>query len=365
VASRAVPGGAAFAGTPEAILRANLWLRTASRVLVRLASFRAAAFHELEKQARAIPWERILAPETPVRFRVTSHQSRLYHTDAIAERLAESISWRLGGADVVSERVAPSDDAPDEDLDGGQLFVVRLARDRCTVSADSSGALLHRRGYRQALAKAPLRETLAAAMLLASDWSGDVPLVDPMCGSGTIPIEGALVARRIAPGLHRSFAFHQWPEMDGALWTRVRDEALAAVRETASAPIRGFDRDAGAIDAARANAERAGVAGDIEFAVRSISALEPGPIPGLLATNPPYGVRVGEAERLRDLYARLGQVARARLAGWRIALLSANERLDRELRLPFAERLRSRNGGIPVRLLVGDVAVTKGSRKRS
>ena len=345
----------------ETIAQANLWLRTASRVIVRVASFRAQAFHELERLARAVPWERFVAAGGTVRFRVTSKKSRLYHTDAIAQRFAEAIEHRLGKVSVIDTAGTEEGDGEgegDEITPRAQLFVIRVVHDQFTVSADSSGALLHRRGYRKAIAKAPLRETLAAAMLMASDWTGSVPLVDPLCGSGTIPIEAALLARRMAPGLRRTFAFLQWPDVDSALWARVRADAAGKALPRALVQIRGSDRDAGAIESARANAERAGVLGDIEFTVASLSTLD-GTVNseriGYVVTNPPYGVRVGQAAKLRDLYARFGQVLRINAPRWRLAILSANPRLDAELHLPLKERLKTQNGGIPVRLLTADV----------
>ena len=353
VTPNAETGGAAFRGPIESIWRANLWLRTASRVLVRVASFRAQAFHELERLARAVPWERYVASGTAVRFRVTSKKSRLYHTGGIAQRVGEAIEHRLGGGIVVGD--SRSDENDEEEVDGPapQLFVIRVSHDVFTVSADSSGALLHQRGYRKAIAKAPLRETLAAAMLLASDWNGSTPLIDPLCGSGTIPIEAALMARRIAPGSSRSFAFEGWPSFDRGRWDALRAEAAEGVLASAGIGIRGSDRDAGAIEAAASNAERAGVTADVDLSVRAVSAIDDcAGGDGLVATNPPYGVRVGEAARLRDLYAKLGQVLRGKCPGWRVALLSANARLEGELRLPLEERLRTRNGGIPVRLMV-------------
>jgi putative N6-adenine-specific DNA methylase len=221
------------------------------------------------------------------------------------------------------------------------------------VSIDTSGALLHRRGYRQAVARAPLRETMAAALLLASGWDGTAPLLDPMCGSGTIPIEGALLARRIAPGARREFAFARWPGFDRARWDALLAAARARELPTSPTPIVGSDRDEGAVAAARANAERAGVAGDVALERRAISAIEPPPGPGWLVGNPPYGKRVGEGDDVRDFYAQLGKVARARLAGWTVALLSPDRALDRQLGLRLEERARTSNGGIPVRVVVG------------
>jgi putative N6-adenine-specific DNA methylase len=228
---------------------------------------------------------------------------------------------------------------------------VRVFRDRFTISADSSGALLHQRGYRLATAKAPLRETLAAAMLLGADWDPARPLVDPFCGSGTIPIEAALLARRIPPGRHRSFAFMHWPGFDGAAWQELLERADAEMLPRAPAPILGADRDAGAIRASRANAERASVAGDITFQQAPLSSLQPPDGPGLLVTNPPYGVRVGEADRLRDLYARFGAILMERFGGWTAVMLSANRSLEGQTRAAWEEIWQTRNGGIPVRLV--------------
>ena len=349
-------GGAAFSGGLEALVRANLWLRTGSRVLVRVAAFRAQAFHELERLARALPWERFLRPGAAVRLRVTSHKSRLYHTGGIAQRLLQAIEHRLGRP---SALVGSGADDHDAEFEEAQLFVIRVAHDGFTVSADSSGALLHRRGYRQAVAKAPLRETLAAAMLLRAGWNGSTALIDPMCGSGTIPIEGALIARRIAPGLSRDFAFSRWPEVHVMVLERERERALSMALPKAPSTILGSDRDPGAIEAAAANAARANVSADVDLSVRPLSAIQAIGDVGVVATNPPYGVRVGEARRLRDLYARLGQLLRSRFAGWDLAVLSADPRLDRELKLALQEELATRNGGIAVRLLVGRVAATR------
>ena len=228
---------------------------------------------------------------------------------------------------------------------------MRFFRDVCTVSADSSGALLHFRGYRQQLAKAPLRETLAAAVLLGAGWSGDTPLTDPMCGSGTIPIEGALIARRMAPGRARTFAFLRWPHTDTKMWNAMLESARAGELPSSPVEIVGADRDAGAITAARANAERAGVAADIVFVKQSISALAAAETAGLVVVNPPYGVRVGDSDALKDLYAQLGNVMRKQRSGSTLGLLSADRALERQTKLPLEERFRTKNGGIPVRLV--------------
>lgn len=440
------PGGVTVDGDLGDVVRANIGLRTASRVLVRVASFKATAFHELERSARRIAWDRFIGA-TPVRVRATCRKSKLYHSDAVAERVlgaiervtgmgdaagfapvahtapaggqvkgakvakggkgakgrsaGESGSFIPAGTNIAAKTVAaraaakktiaaaaekaaarvaseaaakaakgatargnaPGNEGAERDAReegdegaGVQLVVVRLFRDECTISIDSSGALLHRRGYRQATAKAPLRETLAAAMLLGAGWNGDTPLVDPLCGAGTIPIEGALIARRIAPGRARAergdFAIADWPELPrGEIERQVaafRGNELASGR----VPIVGSDRDPGAIEAAVANAERAGVSADVRFVQRVLSAAEPvGEVPGLLVANPPYGVRLNEGADVRNIYAQLGKVAHFSFPGWRVGVLSPDRSLDSQTRLPLRQAFETSNGGIRVRYL--------------
>ena len=330
------PGGVSFRADAALMYRANLELRTATRVLKRVAQFEARTWFELERHAKKIPWDVLLGPEMVPEFEVTSRKSKLYHHRGIAERLE-----RLVGAGHKAEEVEPSRVA---------RFQVRAVRDRFVISADASGDLLHRRGYRLETAKAPLRETLAAAMLLGCGWDGAVPLVDPFCGSGTIPIEAALLARRIPPGLHRRFAFEAWPDFDARLWKQVRADAASRIVPGAPAIV-GSDRDAGAIEASRANAARAGVAENTEFRNVSLTAMDPPPGTGLLLTNPPYGARIGEEKPLRSLYAQLGNVSRTRLPGWRVALLGANPRLEGQVGMTLHEIWRTNNGGIPVHLV--------------
>ena len=344
------PGAVSASLTPRDVMRCNLHLRTASRVLVRLAQFKALTFADVEKHGRRVAWDTVVTSGRRVRFRVTCRKSRLYHSGAVAERLMDALALKVPG-------VVAAGPAGDDDDEGGgeQLFVVRLFRDQVVVSADASGELLHRRGYRKATAKAPLRETLAAAMVLGAGWEGRTPLVDPMCGSGTIAIEAAMLARRMAPGRARSFAFEQWPGHDAALWRTVRALANSAELPAAGVPILASDRDAGAVDAAHANAARAGVAADVVIVQQSLSAVVPPAAPGLVVVNPPYGIRVGDKAPLRNLFAQLGNVVRA-CPGWRLAMLSADRDLERQVQLPFTEAWKSTNGGIPIRLVTTEAA---------
>ena len=345
-------GGIEWRGDLRSVLLANAALRITSRVVVRLASFDARSFAELERHARQIPWSRVVTAGSGVRFRVTCKKSKLYHSDAVAQRLADALTRTVPGVRIEGAE-GSDEDAPDDEA---QLFVVRVLRDRCTVSADTSGALLHRRGYRQATAKAPLRETIAAALIAASGWDAASPLVDPFCGSGTIPVEAALMARGMAPGTMRTFTAERWPGVSRTLGARVRAELAERASPHAPGTIAGFDRDAGAIAAAEANAERAGVSADLTLAVRSLSAAEfPVGSRGWVVTNPPYGVRVGDVDRVRDLWAQLGHVLRDRARGWRVALLSPDLALERQLRIPLHVAATTSNGGIPIRMMVGEV----------
>jgi putative N6-adenine-specific DNA methylase len=350
--------GVSFESDLAGVARANHELRTASRILVRVDEFRASNFHELEKRSARIDWSRWLSPGCEVSLRVTCRKSRLYHSGAVAERVAKELAQASVRVGVPGTGSAA---APAEEWEGegeSQLLVVRLLHDRCTISIDSSGALLHQRGYRLAAGKAPLRETLGAALLLASGWTPGTPLVDPFCGSGTIAIEAAMLARRLAPARNRRFAFERWPGADASMMQRVRRDAAARERPSVDAPIVASDRDAGVIDAARENAERAGVAGDITFVVRAVSSLTvpaSGSTGGAVVTNPPYGVRVGEARTLRNLYARTGDVLRAVCPGWRVAIVVSDRRLPGELRLRLEDRVRTSNGGLPVTFATGEV----------
>lgn len=347
------PAGVSLSLTLTELFRLNCWSRCASRVIVRLASFEARDFATLEKAATRVPWARVVHPGASVRLRVTCKKSRLYHSDAVAERIARGIVGAVSGAQVIG-RARDDEDEDDGEAVPTQLIVVRFDHDRCTISADSSGPLLHRRGWRLAVAKAPLRETLAAGMLAALPWNAEVPLVDPFCGSGTIGIEAALRARDIAPGLSRGFALEGWPEAPTTAYAAERDIARARVKPSVGVPIVLRDRDAGAIEAARANAARAGVPDDLVIEQGALSETDLAAIGdrGVLLTNPPYGQRVSGGADLRGLYARLGDMLRAGGRGWRLGMLVPPDRaLAGQLRLTLAPVLRTTNGGLPVELL--------------
>ena len=376
---RAETGGVAFRGDLQVLYAANLMLRTATRVLVRLGEFHARDFEQLRRRSARLDFESCLRPGAGVRISVSCSHSRLRHTGAVAERVRLAIGDRLGGApppvlltldanEATTSKAArrPRSEAQASEIQPKRpqasaartsepLVLVRLVHDRCVVSIDASGALLHQRGWRKQAGKAPLRETLAAALLLASGWDARSPLADPFCGSGSLAIEAALLARKLAPGRARGFAFMEWPGFDAAQWSRVQAAAEAGSLGRAPA-IHASDRDAGAIAAARANAASAGVATDVELACRAISDFEPPAGTGWIVSNPPYGVRLRGGGDLRDLYARFGAVLRRRCPGWRVALLCSDSRLVRASELALASRASWRNGGLRVEVFTGVVA---------
>jgi putative N6-adenine-specific DNA methylase len=342
--SHTITGGVTFDATSRQLYAANVWSRTATRILVRINRFRARDFAQLELGAAAIDWDAWLPRGRDLTFRVSSARSRLYHTAAIEQRL---------------RRVLHAEDDSRGGEDDGQLVVVRLADDHVTISIDASGHPLYKRGWRLASSKAPLRETLAASMVLAAGWQPDLPLVDPFAGSGTIAIEAALIAAGRAPGAQRAFAFQDWPSFEPGTFASVR-ATVEGDADRAHAPIIARDRDAGAVESTIANAERAGVASRIDARQASISELGDGADAydnaGWIVTNPPYGKRVSKNDDLRDLFARFGNVARESFDGWNVGLLAADARAVGHAGLRLEERFHTRNGGIPVSYVTGRVS---------
>lgn len=336
-------GGINIKGGLDDIYRLNLNLSTVSRLVIRMGTFHAAAFSELEKKSSRLPWEKYLSPGRGISVRATCHKSRLYHSDAVIERVVGAIGLRLGS--IPSHQVS-------KDLEGSenhQLVTVRLLNDECTISLDTSGELLHRRGYRLASAKAPLRENLAAAIIKASGWEKDKPLVDPFCGSGTIPIEAALIALGIPPGKNRKFSFMFWPDFEEQTWNQLINNI--EVISTGKKPIiQGSDRDAGAIAMAQANASRAGVSEFIQFECKAVSAISPPPGPGWIITNPPYGLRIRSNKDLRNLYAQFGKVLRVHCKDWKTAVLSQDPTLLSQTGFKFDSKIKFSNGGVNVSL---------------
>jgi len=316
--AKVVEGGVAFTGGWSEVWRANLELRGATRVLARLAAFRAMHLAQLDKRSRKVAWAEVLRPDVPVSVEATCRKSKIYHAGAAAQRVATAIREELG---------APiADDAP-------VRVLVRIEDDLATLSIDTTGESLHKRGHKEAVARAPMRETMAAMFLRQCGFRGDEPVLDPMCGSGTFVIEAAEIATGLRPGRTRSFAFEQLATFDAAAWAAMRAGAAAWPTDLR---FFGSDRDAGAVRMAGENAGRAGIAALVRFEERPVEDLDapPGP-PGLVIVNPPYGARIGHKGPLLLLHRRLGDVLKAKFAGWRVGIITADVELARATGLPF------------------------------
>jgi putative N6-adenine-specific DNA methylase len=337
-------GGVRFTGGMAACYRANLWLRTASRVLMPLADFPCAAPQALYDGVRTIPWGDFLTPEMTLAVDCNLRDSAMTHSGFVALKTKDAV------VDQIRDRCGrrPNVDTRDPDL----RINIHLVKNRCTVSLDTSGAPLDRRGYRLERTEAPLRETLAAALVKLSGWDGTVPLADPMCGSGTLPVEAALAAARRAPGLLRpGFGFQRWPGLDAQLWQRLTAEARETALPSLPAPVVGCDRSARALDVARENAGRAGVEAMVTLAQRELDAFVPPPGPGTLLINPPYGRRLGEEEELKPLYRQIGDVMKQRCTGYTAWLLTGSSVLAKCVGLKASRRIVLFNGPIECRLL--------------
>lgn len=335
-------GGIALRADFDAVMRLNLWLGCASHVLLRIARFRARHFAELHARADGVDWRLWLPEGAAVDVQATSRRSKLYHSAGIAERIAASIRRAVGAPRPGAEPLP---------------IRVRMFDDLCSVSIDSSGPALHRRGHRLETAKAPLREDLAHALVLAAGSDLAAGLLDPCCGSGSIPIAAATIARKIPPGGGRRFAFEGLAGFDRAAWDAIRASAAAGVLPAATARVFGSDRDAGAVAIAQRNATRAGVGGDIDWAVAPLSSA-PGfaAAVGCVVTNPPFGKRIGGTGDLAPLYQTLGARIAAMPGPLRVAILAADRRLALRTGIPLHTAFLTSHGGLRVRALVGETA---------
>ncbi|MGZ9810304.1 THUMP domain-containing class I SAM-dependent RNA methyltransferase [Pseudoroseicyclus sp. H15] len=311
-----VPGGVTCQGGWAEVWRANIQLRGAGRVLLRIGGFPALHLAQLDKRARRFAWGEVLRPDVPVKVEVTSRASKIYHAGAAAERIGRAITEELG---------APLGD-------GGVRLLARIERNMVTFSLDTSGEPLHRRGHKEAVGKAPMRETMAALFLRACGYDGAEPVLDPMCGSGTFLLEAAEIAAGLQPGRDRAFAFERMAGYDEAAVQALRRAAGKAPGQR----FHGSDRDAGAIRFSTANAERAGVAEWCRFETRPVAELQrPEGPPGLVIVNPPYGDRIGNRGVLVGVHKVLGERLRAEFAGWRVGLVTSEEKLARATGLPW------------------------------
>jgi putative N6-adenine-specific DNA methylase len=329
-----VAGGVTVQGGWPDVWRANLRLRETPRILARLGEFHVSHLAQLDKLSHKFPWGKYFLKNISLRVEVTCKKSKIYHAGAAAQRIETAIKQELGAS------ISP---------EASLIVKARIENNLCTISVDTSGESLHKRGHKEAVGKAPLRETLASYFLRQCNYDGKEPVVDPMCGSGTFVIEAAEIAMGLLPGRERHFAFEDLRSFDHEQWQKLRSKT---VLQQTDLKFYGSDRDQGAIAMCKANAERAGVSSATAFKHFSVSDLKPpeGPA-GLVIVNPPYGTRIGDKKPLLDLYAALGKTLLTRFSGWRVGLITTDSTLAKATGLPFAEPQPPVNhGGLKVML---------------
>jgi putative N6-adenine-specific DNA methylase len=328
------PGGAMVRASAPAISQICLHSGLANHLRLRVGEpFAVRHFDKLVRKVSALPWGELLRPGTRVSAHAVCRKSRLYHSGGVAQRVVQGIAKAIG---------EPNDGSPEVTV------AVRIVRDTCTISLDLSGDALHRRGWRQQTAKAPLREDLARALLVVSGWTPDRPLLDPMMGSGTLVLEAATIARRIAPGLHRTFAFEHTKLDAHADLEVAREAARARVLPRAPAPLVGRDHKQGALDAAAGNAARAGVEHDVTLSLGKVEEPWPALEGAHVVCNPPYGLRIGSVASVHAVYTALGEGARG--IGAALTVVIADRRFVRSTGMPLQPKLTTDHGGIKISL---------------
>ncbi|MEB3885291.1 THUMP domain-containing protein [Lyngbya sp. CCY1209] len=336
--------GVNFSGDRALLYRVNLWARTIFRVLVPIAKFPCPDADRLYREVQKIDWEQYLHPDQTLAVHCTGSNTKLNHTHFTALQVKNAIVDRqrrqFGRRSTV--------DLSDPDLQ----INLHIHRDRGILSLDSSGTSLHRRGYRPAVGKAPLKESLAAALLEFAEWDCDRPFLDPLCGSGTLPLEASLKALNVAPGLFRdSFGFMKWPDFDASLWQQIRRDAEDSRREELGVSIVGCDRDPEVLAQAEYNARQCGVGDRLQLVRSELSEVEPPADGGIIVCNPPYGERLGNVEELGELYQLLGDLLKQRFKGWTAYIFTGNKELSKRIGLRTSKRIPLYNGALPCTLL--------------
>lgn len=311
-------GRISYVGNEEAICKSNIWLRCADRVYINLAEFTATTFEELFQQVKAIPWENILPDDAEFPVNAKSVKSQLFSLSDIQAISKKAVVERM--KEVYQKAWF---------TESGNKYPITIAilKDRVTVMLDTSGVGLHKRGYREVGSRAPLKETLAAAMVKLSRWRGDRPFIDPFCGSGTIGIEAAMIGRNIAPGLGRKFISETWDLVSSDVWKSCKKEAYEAIDYDKDVRIYSYDIDKKMINIAANNAEEAGVDDCISFNVQDVRDLVSNEEYGYIVANPPYGERIGEAEEVEQLYKDMGKVF-ANFDTWSYYIITSFEKFE-------------------------------------
>ena len=337
-------GGVSFSGSKRDGYWACLWLRTANRVLQPIKEFNCPSEDALYEGILGIAWADYLTPDMTLAVDANVRDSAITHSrfaalktkDAIVDKIREKSGRR------------PSVDVKRPDL----RINLHIARNRCTLSLDLSGTGLHRRGYRRDPTIAPLKETLAAGLVALTEWNGKTPFVDPMCGSGSLPLEAALLSSNAAPGLlSHDFGFQRWLDFDQSSWQQVLEEARSARTEVSGNLIFGSDKDRKVIELARRNAEASGIGAKIRWSQRDFALLDPPASSGTLLCNPPYGTRLGDEKKLEGFYKQIGDTLKQNWKGWTGWVFTGNLALSKRIGLKPSRRIVLYNGPIECRLL--------------
>jgi putative N6-adenine-specific DNA methylase len=333
----------------------NLWSHVASRVLWEVGHRRYACEQDVYRAAYEAGWPDWFASSNTIKVRVSAHRSPLRSLDFVTLRIKDAICDKFTA--LTGRRPAVDTARPDVRIDA------YLDAETVTLYLDTSGEPLFKRGFRLASVEAPLRENLAAGLLRLAGWTPDEVLIDPMCGTGTIPLEAAMMARKIAPGLARPFAFERLRIHDAKRWAQLRETARRKQRMEPAAAIYASDQNPGAVKSAQRLFQGAGVAVDIRLREQDILSLEPPASKGVLVMNPPYGVRMGQADELEALYPRLGDWLKRRFAGWRAYILTADPRLRERIGLSASRKIPLYNGALECRLY--EFNIVQGSARRN
>ncbi|MBW4656057.1 MAG: class I SAM-dependent RNA methyltransferase [Kaiparowitsia implicata GSE-PSE-MK54-09C] len=345
-AHKVEPGfcGVAFAGDRTLLYSVNLWARLPFRILVKLHEFPCQDADDLYRGIQTIDWGAYLTPDLTLAVNATGKSAQLNHTHFTALQVKKAV------VDQQQDRLG---DRSDVELQTPDVQInVHIHQGVCTVSLDSSGKSLHRRGYRPAVGAAPLKESLAAALIQLSGWQPEQMFYDPLCGSGTLPLEASLNALNVAPGLFREqFGFETWLDADLPLLERLMQEAEDSQRDSLSAPIWGSDRDAAVIEQAIANATNCGVLNQVYFAQIDLADVVAPADSGVVICNPPYGERLGKNSDLGAFYKQLGDVLKQRFKGWTAFVLSGNKELAQSIGLKSSQRIAVYNGTLPCQLM--------------
>jgi 23S rRNA G2445 N2-methylase RlmL len=341
-------GGVHFQGSMREAWLANLQLRTAVRILLRLDRFEALTAEDLYRHAQEIDWSQYIPVEGSFFVDAQSRDSQLDHSQFVAQKVKDA---------VVDQFRQQTGARPVVDKDQADLRIhVHLWKDRCTISVDTSGDSLHKRGYRKYQGRAPLAETLAAAIVLSSGWDRRSPILDPFCGSGTVLIEAALIAAKIPPGSFRRFGFENWLGHDAPAYERFRDQQMQAIKIPPKLRLLGRDIDPQCRPGAMRNAESAGVAELIDFEIGDFADFEARPgWNAWIMSNLPYGVRVGDPARLEALHRNLGNKIRKECAGYHLALLAGSRSYAHALGLHDWKVQKMRNGALRCELVLADL----------